>query len=122
MSDFDQEVIDNLIGSVGPETARELVDFFIEESRDRLVTMTALFAALDDGNNTEELRRNAHSLKGAAASYGLAGLSAMAKALEFACADGDAAIIKRALDEVSGSADGHLTILQEAVSSLQDNT
>lgn len=85
MTGLNDNTIADLIRSVGPETARDLYSFFLEESRDRLHRMEDQLAT----DALVDLAREAHSLKSAAATYGADDLAELARAVELACGDGN---------------------------------
>jgi len=77
-ADFDRAVFDRLIADIGSDTAFEALALFLTETGQQLRRMDEMLAAGD----RPRLKRDAHSLKSAAATLGFAGLSAAAKAFE----------------------------------------
>lgn len=82
---FDSEMLDRLVQGIGQDGVAEVLQIFLEETTSRLIRMTAQVGKGD----LMALREEAHSLKSAAASIGLAGLSIEAGRLEAAAAVGD---------------------------------
>lgn len=108
------DMINGLIQSVGPDTARDLVCFFLEESRERLHRMEDLTAT----DALAELTREAHSLKSAAATYGADTLSELSRDLEMACRDGEPDAIIQKFQTLADAAGGLLDALEARVSEL----
>lgn len=81
MSAIDRAALDRFLGDVGPVAARRLAGVFAAETR-RRVEAAARLAPAGPG---PDLRREAHSLKSAARTYGAAGIAQAAQALEEAC-------------------------------------
>jgi HPt (histidine-containing phosphotransfer) domain-containing protein len=75
---IDDTVLDELGQTAGEEFVIELVDTFFEEAPEMLA---ALRQALQAGN-AESFRRNAHSLKTNAHTFGAMALGALARELE----------------------------------------
>lgn len=111
---LNDDMIAGLIRSVGPDSARDLIAFFLEESRERLHRMADLVAT----GATDDLTREAHSLKSAAATYGADVLSVLARALEFACRDGDADAVVACFQALADAAGGHLDALEVRAAEL----
>ena len=80
---FDRAAIGVLIDALGPESARTMLTLFIEETKARLARMN------DRQCRPTTLQREAHTLKGGAASAGAPLLSALAAALEQALRAGE---------------------------------
>ena len=80
MPDFDRAIYDLLIEEIGEDSARQMLDVFIEETAKRLKR----FRELSCANHRSEIQDEAHSLKGTAATFGLSRLSALARMLELA--------------------------------------
>jgi HPt (histidine-containing phosphotransfer) domain-containing protein len=79
MSDLiDTEVLDNLIGYIGEDAAKSVVDLFIGECRDLTAVMSA------PGADRVAVGRAAHSLKSSSGQVGAAALSQAALAVETA--------------------------------------
>ncbi|MES1151908.1 MAG: Hpt domain-containing protein [Dongia sp.] len=77
---LDRRPIEQMIADVGEAAFQRLARLFEAETRDAVVEMRRLLTAQD----WRELGRQAHSLKNATASFGLADLSIVAAALEVA--------------------------------------
>lgn len=107
---------------MGVGTARELVGFFLEESRDRLNQMADLAATLDQADHHQTLTRDAHSLKSAAQTYGLPELGEAARKLEMACRDtpqgGDGEAIIQRYQDLADMAGDQLAALENYVDAL----
>lgn len=95
ISDLDDAVIEQLIDSIGEATGK-LVGMFAEETRAMVVRMSEAAA---DGS-TADLTSDAHSLKGAAATYGLKGVAAIAADMEAAWRNGDKKRARELLDQI----------------------
>jgi HPt (histidine-containing phosphotransfer) domain-containing protein len=81
---IDRTVYDDLKETVGDDFFQELVDTF-------LIDTTALVKDLGEAlekNQTDTVRRTAHSLKSNSATFGAARLSQLAKEMEFMAKDG----------------------------------
>lgn len=78
---FNRPIVDQMIQDVGGAAFCRLAKLFIEETAGELDAIDRLAASLQD---MRELGRRAHSLKNAAASFGLADLAAAARDLEAA--------------------------------------
>lgn len=63
----------------GEDFINELIDAFLEDAPDMLLHMRQALAT----NDIETFRRNAHSLKSNANTFGATGLASLAKDLEF---------------------------------------
>lgn len=107
---LDSETIDQFLNDVG-SAARELLTLFVNETRTRLERMESLVEAADWPVLTSE----AHSLKSSAATYGLEGLSAVAKELEQASRDGDVELARQHMALISKNTEGVLKALVETV-------
>jgi two-component system, sensor histidine kinase and response regulator len=75
---FDRAALDQFIADIGADLARSLLPKMRAEMAQRLVALRALATAAD----REPIRREAHSLKGSAATIGLRRLSQQAMTLE----------------------------------------
>jgi len=78
---LNEDTFERMSAAVGPEGCARLVGIFVEETRLRLERIEQLAA----GNDFTTLHLEAHSLKGASATYGADALSALALKLEKAC-------------------------------------
>jgi HPt (histidine-containing phosphotransfer) domain-containing protein len=81
---IDRAILDELVGSIGTDGVRSVIELFIAESRLYLATIAA--ADADRG----AARRAAHSLKSGAGQIGAAPKAAAAAAVECAAAEGGA--------------------------------
>jgi histidine phosphotransfer protein HptB len=75
---FDPAMIQSLIGDIGENSAREVLDLFFEDSAEKV----ALLRAGGNACNPKVAQRYAHSLKSAAATFGFTSLSTLAHSLE----------------------------------------
>jgi len=78
VADFEPPVFDRLIEDIGRETAFEALTLFLAETGPQLQRMSELLASGDRAR----LKREAHSLKSAAATLGFLSFSAAAKHIE----------------------------------------
>jgi HPt (histidine-containing phosphotransfer) domain-containing protein len=76
--DFDPAMIQSLIGDIGADSAREVLDLFFEDSAEKL----ALLRAGGNACDPKLAQRHAHALKSAAATFGFTSLSILAGSLE----------------------------------------
>jgi HPt (histidine-containing phosphotransfer) domain-containing protein len=111
---LDRRPIEQMIADVGAAAFRRLAGLFLAETRGAVVEMRRLCAAQD----WRALGRQAHSLKNATASFGLADLSATALALESAADAGRAADAEAALTRLRSTLEAELTALEGAVAAL----
>ncbi|MEK7819845.1 MAG: Hpt domain-containing protein [Pseudomonadota bacterium] len=98
MSTIDRAALDQFLRDVGPVAAKRLAGVFAAETRRRVEAALRLAPA----GPGPDLRREAHSLKSAARTYGAAGIAQAAQALEEACnanRAADVAPLARALAE-----------------------
>lgn len=79
MPTIDQATFDELKQISGEDFINELIDAFLEDAPDMIRQMQAAIEARD----VESLRRNAHSLKSNANTFGALELASLAKELEF---------------------------------------
>jgi PAS domain S-box-containing protein len=82
-AELDRATLEQLVRDIGAETLRTLILGMIEETDARIERMAQKYAAAD----WPELTREAHSLKGAARSYGAPRLAEVAFAIERAAAE-----------------------------------
>jgi signal transduction histidine kinase/DNA-binding NarL/FixJ family response regulator/HPt (histidine-containing phosphotransfer) domain-containing protein len=75
---FDPRLFDELVSEIGQEFAVETLGIFMKETDDRLQRLSSP-SGLD---NRIEVEREAHSLKGGAATFGLTALAALARTVE----------------------------------------
>jgi len=80
---FDRGAYETLADEIGGETTRQMFDVFIEETENRLNVLRQRSCAEDRGL----IVREAHSLKGAAATFGFCQLSDLARTLELGAAN-----------------------------------
>ena len=78
MSVIDQATFDELKQMSGEDFINELIDAFLDDAPNMIQNMRVALAAKD----VESFRRNAHSLKSNANTFGATELSALAKELE----------------------------------------
>jgi HPt (histidine-containing phosphotransfer) domain-containing protein len=78
MSVIDQATFDELKQMSGEDFINELIDAFLDDAPNMIQNMRGALAAKD----VESFRRNAHSLKSNANTFGATELSALAKELE----------------------------------------
>ena len=90
---FNRPIVEQMILDVGGDAFCRLAKLFIEETAGELDAIDRLAASLED---LRELGRRAHSLKNAAASFGLADLAAAARELEAASDSADLQTAKKA--------------------------
>ena len=83
---LDMALLDEMFHGIGLDTMRELVAFYVDETRARLPEMRR---QLETGDFAE-LKRSAHSLKGASRTYGVITLAENAALLEKAADEADA--------------------------------
>jgi HPt (histidine-containing phosphotransfer) domain-containing protein len=79
MSTIDKATFEELKQMSGEDFINELIDAFLEDAP---AMMSQMEAALTSGDS-DSFRRNAHSLKSNAHTFGAAGLGSLAKELEF---------------------------------------
>jgi len=80
---LDHSAYQTLAEEIGGEMARQMFDIFIGETENRLKVLRQVSCAKDPGL----IEREAHSLKGAAATFGFCQLSALARTLELGAAN-----------------------------------
>ncbi len=98
------DTIKRLSAAVGKAGLIRLAGIFMEETRRRLehIQELSLEGAMDDFN---ALQREAHSLKGAAATYGAEALSETARKLEEACIAEDPEEARKTTGDLIGQAE-----------------
>jgi HPt (histidine-containing phosphotransfer) domain-containing protein len=79
MPEIDLTAFEELKQMSGAEFITELIDAFLDDAPRMIESMREALAAKD----VESFRRNAHSLKSNANTFGATGLGALAKELEF---------------------------------------
>ena len=108
---LNEKNIRQLIRAVGGDTARELTDFFLGETRQRLDRMAEHAGA----GNLPALEAEAHSLSGSAETYGIQSLGNKARDLESFCISGDAGRARDLMAELAGMAPEMLSSLEAFV-------
>jgi CheY-like chemotaxis protein len=93
---LDPATLDVLISELDREGVEEMIRMFIDDAQRQIGECTRLFAASD----LPALEREAHSIKGAAASLGAIALAQAAGALEEACEAHDTETIARSFASV----------------------
>jgi HPt (histidine-containing phosphotransfer) domain-containing protein len=83
--DLDIETLQQLECELNPRTLRRLISLFVAETWSHLANIAAAQAAGD----SQRMRREAHTLKSAAGSFGAPRLRRHAWLLDRCCADGD---------------------------------
>src|SRR5215210_7706411 len=78
MPTIDQATFEELKQMSGPDFINELIDAFLDDAPNMISQMRAALASKD----VESFRRNAHSLKSNANTFGATELGALAKELE----------------------------------------
>jgi HPt (histidine-containing phosphotransfer) domain-containing protein len=79
MPAIDKAAFEELKQMSGPDFINELIDAFLEDAPDMIQNMQTAAA----NGDVESFRRNAHSLKSNASTFGATNLGALAKELEF---------------------------------------
>ena len=108
---LNKETIRRFIRAVGSESARELIDLFLDEARRRLDRMAGHIGSGD----LPALELEAHSLLGSAETYGIQSLGDKARELESACRSGDAGRARDLMADIAGSAPESLAALEAFV-------
>ena len=108
MSEIDRTTFEELKQMSGEDFINELINAFLDDAPKMIENMQAALAARD----VESFRRNAHSLKSNANTFGAAELAASAKELEFMAKENNLEIgnrlevlqetLARALEELRG--------------------
>jgi CheY-like chemotaxis protein len=88
--------LDQLAAELDRESVAAMLEDFINDLPPRLENMRSLAAA----NKMTELNREAHSLKGVSAAFGMEKLNAHYRALEEAAEKGDTVLCQRQLEEL----------------------
>ena len=105
---IDRAVFDALENSVGADFISELVSTFGEEAP---IMIANLRQALSE-NNVDAFRREAHSMKTNAATFGATGLAELAKSIEYLARENQ-------LDQVGGQLDLLESMYKAAQSELE---
>ena len=108
---LNEETIRRFIRTVGLESARELIDLFLEEARRRVDRMAGHVGA----GNLTALEMEAHSLKGSAETYGVPSLGDMASEMESACRAGNSGRARDLMADIAGTAPVSLAALEAFV-------
>ena len=111
---LDRRPIEQMIADVGEAAFQRLARLFETESREAVVEMRRLLEIED----WRELGRQAHSLKNATASFGLADLAAIAMALEHAADTAKANEAARSVGRLEQMITGELGELDLALRAL----
>ncbi|MCW8915022.1 MAG: Hpt domain-containing protein [Magnetovibrio sp.] len=82
----DLNTLRQLVTDVGPDTAQRLLGVFKDDVEKRIAVVSDL---IDNGNDLDNLRRQAHSLKGLCSTYGALTGEKIAEELQDACDMGD---------------------------------
>ena len=90
-SAIDQKVLIQLGEDTDPDLLPELINKFVSNMDERVAAMGQAASALD----MEELKENAHSVKGGSATFGAIGLNKLATEFEIAVRDSDADYISQ---------------------------
>ncbi|HET9589494.1 MAG TPA: Hpt domain-containing protein [Anaerolineales bacterium] len=104
MSAIDKRIFEELKQMSGADFINELIDAFVDDAPNMISQIQAALAAKD----VESFRRNAHSLKSNANTFGALELAALAKELEFMARENNLEIGNR------------LEILQEEYDRVQE--
>lgn len=91
----DEAVLDQMRDDTGDDIVRMLVTAFLEELDGRLPKVVDLCKT----ENWTELRHEAHTIKGSAATFGAAALSRAAKRIEVACDNDELTAAKQDVDD-----------------------
>ena len=114
----DMEIIRQLAHDVGADTALKLMAIFKDDADTRVQAIRDYLAGGPDAPDLQNLRIQAHSLKGLCRTYGAAHAGDVAMELQDACDAGDAVDIQAkaqvALDVIPGEVEAAI----EAVRSL----
>lgn len=108
MSVIDKATFEELKDMSGADFINELIDAFLEDAPHMINQMEAALVAKD----VESFRRNAHSLKSNAITFGATNLAALARELEFMAKENNLdvgnrlEILHRAFDEVASELRG----------------
>lgn len=105
------DTIKRLSAAVGKAGLVRLAGIFMEETKSRLQRIRELASEGDGGDDLKTMRREAHSLKGAAASYGADALSESAGKLEETCIAGDREKAVRIAGDLIGQAEETLAMM-----------
>lgn len=113
---LNRETIKILSAAVGPAGCIRLVGIFVEETRERIERIRAL-ALADAIDDFVTLEREAHSLKGAAGTYGAELLAEVARKLEMACNEEKGEEAGEIAEDLIGQAEKALAELVEFATS-----
>jgi CheY-like chemotaxis protein/HPt (histidine-containing phosphotransfer) domain-containing protein len=106
---LDSETLHAFRESVGTDAFPDLLGTFLEEIRRQVAAI-----AVDMGEGRlEEVRRNAHNVKGCAGTVGASALQEVSEALEHASRDGDSEAAQRLTQEFGAAADAVLQALAD---------
>lgn len=87
------KTLDQFFHDVGPDAGWNLIQFFIEETEERLARIKELTKD-PESLDRATLQREAHSLKSAARTYGVDGLGDYAEQIDQACKDKNIHLIR----------------------------
>lgn len=113
----DMEIISQLAEDVGADTALKLMAIFKEDADKRVQAIRDFLAGSNDG---QDLRIQAHSLKGLCYTYGAGQAGDVAKVLQETCDAGDAAAIQAQAQVALDVIPGDVTATIEAMRKLAD--
>jgi len=106
MDDINGTALGRFLDDIGPGSD-EFVHLFVDETRARIARMTETAGR----GSAADVGLDAHSLKSAAATFGLTGLAETARELETACDDGDRERAQELLAAIEGGVEGALAAL-----------
>ena len=115
-TELNETTLGEMLRGLDKETLVELVDFYINETRGRVPGLRALL----EENNFTDLKREAHSLKGASRTYGASGYGEIAYNLETASKDENVADAEKWLNQIETHMDVALSTLQARVQALPE--
>ncbi len=98
---LDPEIQGELATVGGAELPKQLLDMFVGDAPNQIAGIRSSMAA----NDAEGVRKNAHSMKGAAASIGASRVEATARELEMAAREGELARLPELAERVSKALD-----------------
>ena len=116
-TDLNEGTLREMIDALDMESVRSLIDFYVEETRERMPKMRILMGAA----NLKELQTEAHSLKGASRTYGAAGLGELAFELEKACKENSATEAEKWLAEAEAAAEPAIGALMDYLDHQPEN-
>jgi len=108
MDDIDGAVLGQFLNDIGPGGG-EFVQLFVDETRARIARMTDTAGR----GAATDVENDAHSLKSAAATFGLTVLAETARELESACNDGDGELAQELLGAIEDGVETAIKALRE---------